>query len=121
MTLCAKCSRPVLGANRRKRMPAAHAVCPRRKGHRKVKRSPNRGRLEAKAWKARKEECFLRDGATCVDCGICLVTSGEITDIHHVIKRSKGGTDSLENLVTLCRKCHNKRHPEHRVQLGRIA
>ncbi len=28
-------------------------------------------------------------------------------DLHHVIKRSQGGADTIENLIPLCRPCHN--------------
>jgi len=30
--------------------------------------------------------------------------------IHHIIFRSNGGTDSPENLITLCKACHDKVH-----------
>jgi hypothetical protein len=31
-------------------------------------------------------------------------------DPHHVIYRSAGGLDVLNNLITLCRKCHDDIH-----------
>lgn len=29
-------------------------------------------------------------------------------EVHHIIPRSKGGTNHAENLITFCRKCHSK-------------
>lgn len=29
-------------------------------------------------------------------------------EIHHILPRSEGGTDSYRNLIVLCKDCHNK-------------
>ena len=131
MTVCAKgCGFAVLGANRRKRMPEAHAVCPRRKHARKRNKTPRRakpGRLRGRAWELRKGEVFLRDGGCVAPWLLYPFVSGwgvpeslkwtdgaceGPLDVDHIVKRSKGGTDDLENLRVLCRYHHNKRHPE---------
>ncbi|MEK7689825.1 MAG: HNH endonuclease [Bdellovibrionota bacterium] len=31
-------------------------------------------------------------------------------DIHHIVPRSMGGTDTVENLTTLCGQCHDLAH-----------
>lgn len=42
-----------------------------------------------------------------VRCKVC----GQIAaDIHHIVYRSQGGTDDIENLIELCRKCHDLAH-----------
>ena len=46
-----------------------------------------------------------RDGWRCQKCG-----SLENLQVHHTIRRSQQGNDSLENLVTLCARCHMKEH-----------
>jgi 5-methylcytosine-specific restriction endonuclease McrA len=46
-----------------------------------------------------------RDGWRCQKCG-----SPENLQVHHKIKRSQRGNDSLENLVTLCAYCHIAEH-----------
>jgi 5-methylcytosine-specific restriction endonuclease McrA len=30
--------------------------------------------------------------------------------LHHLVKRSKLGDDSLDNLITLCVVCHQRQH-----------
>ena len=46
-----------------------------------------------------------RDGWRCRNCG-----SLENLQVHHQIKRSQMGNDSLDNLVTLCAHCHMEEH-----------
>ena len=31
-------------------------------------------------------------------------------DIHHIIFKSLGGKDNIDNLIALCRRCHNLAH-----------
>jgi 5-methylcytosine-specific restriction endonuclease McrA len=40
-----------------------------------------------------------------------------ILTVHHVLPRSEGGLDNPENLLTLCRPCHDKVH--HQQPKGR--
>lgn len=44
------------------------------------------------------------DFIPCLKCGLSAV------DIHHVIFRSQGGKNNIENLAELCRECHTKAH-----------
>ncbi|MCL6611200.1 MAG: HNH endonuclease [Peptococcaceae bacterium] len=46
-----------------------------------------------------------RDNYRCRGCG----TTRHL-EIHHIIFRSQGGTDEISNLVTLCRRCHQRAH-----------
>ncbi len=52
---------------------------------------------ESVAWYEKKVQVRHRDGFQCVDCG----TKQVILDVHHIIPESKGGTDDMDNLVTL--------------------
>lgn len=38
-------------------------------------------------------------------------------DVHHIIRREKGGPDTPDNLRTLCKPCHAKEHP-HLQRIG---
>ncbi len=40
----------------------------------------------------------------------CEVCGANAVDIHHIIHKSQGGTDEYNNLIALCRKCHDKAH-----------
>ena len=47
-----------------------------------------------------------RDDYTCQHCK----TSKGKLHVHHIIFRNSGGTNSPENLITLCETCHDKLH-----------
>jgi hypothetical protein len=47
-----------------------------------------------------------RDSYTCQKCKS---KKGKL-HVHHIIFRSKGGTDTPDNLITLCEDCHTKLH-----------
>ena len=38
----------------------------------------------------------------------CAVCNKQAVDLHHVIRRSAGGTDDAENLIPVCRSCHKR-------------
>lgn len=42
--------------------------------------------------------------------GKCLMCKNDISDFHHIVPRSKGGSDNIQNQVGLCPKCHKKAH-----------
>jgi 5-methylcytosine-specific restriction endonuclease McrA len=48
--------------------------------------------------------CVERDGR-CVSCG-----ARNDLAAHHIIYKSLGGDDSIENLITLCFNCHSNAH-----------
>ena len=45
----------------------------------------------------------------CIWCGHPSVGGGGL-HLHHVIRRSQGGKNEVNNLVTLCFKCHTELH-----------
>jgi len=53
---------------------------------------------------------------TTADTILCEVCRAKAVDIHHIIPRSKFGSkrkheqDAIENLIALCRLCHEKAH-----------
>lgn len=53
-----------------------------------------------------------RDNYTCQICG----AKNTRLEVHHIKYRSQGGSDDLDNLITLCKDCHNKLH-EGKIEL----
>ena len=94
-------------------------------GHRFVDGSVIRARMDAKdervgkgitarlrASKRRRQQTedkpvyqavHARDGGICQVCGIYC---GQSIHLHHIIYRSLGGPTTLENLLSVCQKCH---------------
>jgi 5-methylcytosine-specific restriction endonuclease McrA len=62
-------------------------------------------RLDPKDYNKLSLQVLNRDGYKCRNCGfrntLCL---------HHLIYRSHGGEDTMENLITLCNFCHKSHH-----------
>lgn len=52
-----------------------------------------------------RKEVFKRDGNRCVQCG-AKKEDGATLHVDHIIPVSKGGTDELDNLQTLCSDCN---------------
>lgn len=57
-------------------------------------------------WEKIRKLVLKRDGNKCGNCG----TETEL-HVHHIVPISKGGTNNLSNLRTLCKTCHKKLHP----------
>ena len=55
-----------------------------------------------------RENIKARDGHKCVYCG-----STENLTVDHVRPKSKGGTDTADNLVTACRPCNQAKGSMH--------
>lgn len=47
--------------------------------------------------------------------GVCIYCLNKSRDLqaHHIISRAQGGSDILENLISLCWKCHRLYHDGH--------
>jgi hypothetical protein len=55
------------------------------------------------------QELFLRDGSKCVWCSRQLgLTRGDAT-LDHVIPKSRGGLNMIDNYVLACQRCNSKR------------
>jgi len=70
-----------------------------------VRQRKPRRRLPPAEYRALCREVWDRDDGRCVECG-----SSFFLEVDHIVARSRGGDDALENLRLLCRPCHAERH-----------
>lgn len=81
-------------------------------GFKRADRGPN--------WSIQRKAAYQRDGSVCQNCGYKTKRGQRKNEVHHIIPYRKFNGDyfaanDLLNLITLCRKCHQK--AEH----GKIA
>ena len=79
-----------------------------------------------KEWKRIRELALQRDRGMCRDCMERMKSETgfrphRATMVHHLIPRSERPDLELEldNLLSLCAECHEKRHPERRDKAKR--
>jgi ATP-dependent DNA helicase RecQ len=61
--------------------------------------------LDLVSYESLRQQILRRDGWRCQSCG----TMSNL-EVHHRQFRSHSGTDSEENLITLCTACHGRMH-----------
>ena len=86
-----------------------HAAVARRQ-YNKYQRAPDINKKYGRAWK-RIRDRHITQHPLCEQCE----KDGRIVpaaEVHHKVPISKGGTHARENLMSLCRSCHNKIHHE---------
>lgn len=64
--------------------------------------SVKRARARA-SWEEQKRRVWARSQGWCEAPRCCR----RAVDVHHLVKRSQGGTNDLTNLAALCRPCHD--------------
>ena len=64
-------------------------------------------RLKGKRLKALHEAAYARNNGLCQKCGEWVPPG---VPCHHIIPKSQGGEDTMENLTLLCLECHYKEH-----------
>lgn len=58
-----------------------------------------------------KDAVWLRDRGMCRGCGEQIFREDGSCEVHHILHRSLGGLDTLDNLCALCREtCHKAHH-----------
>ena len=82
-------------------------------GTKKIRRDGYSNANTKTLWWDIRKKVFDRDNGKCqarTASGTCGKPGNEV---HHVIPLSRGGTTTLSNLITLCKACHDIRHPGH--------
>ena len=59
------------------------------------------------SWEDARRERLLIDDHECVECG-----KTDDLQVHHIKPVSEGGSNELNNLLTLCAECHGGKHPK---------
>lgn len=62
-----------------------------------------------------RQYVLQRDARTCIHCG-----AQKRLTVDHIVPSSRGGSDDINNLVTMCRSCNstkNDKWPEDRLFL----
>ena len=52
----------------------------------------------------------MEDVVYCENCGKAGRVDKGGFDLHHILPRSHGGGDEVDNIILLCRRCHNAAH-----------
>jgi 5-methylcytosine-specific restriction endonuclease McrA len=69
-------------------------------------------------WLALRRAALLRDGYRCAVCG--RIVDGREAHVDHIQPRLHGGTDTLDNLQTLCRAHHGEKTRDEQRQRGHL-
>lgn len=62
-------------------------------------------KAQAANWRKLAVAVTKRDGKHCRVCGVI-----HALDLHHILMRSLGGRDELQNVCWVCRDCHKAIH-----------
>jgi 5-methylcytosine-specific restriction endonuclease McrA len=71
----------------------------------KIRPIAARFKLDVETYQALRQQIIDRDSWRCQSCG-----SMQNLQVHHLTFRSHMGSDSEQNLITLCATCHNRQH-----------
>lgn len=109
---------------RKPKQPCAYPGCPRLtdgrycEEHRKMvernyerySRDPDVHKKYGRAWRRIRDQ-YVKTHPFCEECfkrGILV----PVDEVHHIVPVSRGGTNNPNNLMSLCKSCHNKIHHE---------
>ncbi|MXV61603.1 HNH endonuclease [Natronorubrum sp. JWXQ-INN-674] len=67
-------------------------------------------------WDRRRRQVYARDDHQCQNCRRRGGPYGDVElHAHHIVPKSRGGVHRLENLVTVCKSCHDAVHSRNAV------
>lgn len=66
--------------------------------------------IQSDRWDKKRRKRLKKDNYTCVDCG----ERDRPLDVHH-LSYDRLGNERMDDLVSLCRKCHNERHEKGEI------
>lgn len=72
-----------------------------------VRRDQSAAGYQKKAWRQARLERLAIDQWQCQNCK--RVVCGREAHVDHIVPKASGGSDHMDNLVTLCRNCHSRK------------
>lgn len=69
----------------------------------------------SKAWYALRQRVLVRDAWQCQECRRVCADKRE-AHVDHIVPKAQGGQDVLENLRTLCIRCHGRKTRQEQNQ-----
>lgn len=79
------------------------------KAYKQINKVSEKQRLKNKTWKEVELEALERAKYTC-EAKLEGCEGNKFLQGHHIIFRSKGGKNSLDNIIICCQHCHAKFH-----------
>ena len=76
----------------------------------------NRQLSSRNGWRKQRLRTLVRDNFTCQEVG-CTENRFRHLTVHHLVGRADGGTDNLDNLLTVCRGHHERLHSGCTIRL----
>ncbi len=73
--------------------------------------------MHTECWKKARMRVLVRDDFCCqaqklgLTQQVCEESNLDNLHVHHIRERVRGGSDALDNLITLCREHHEQIHP----------
>lgn len=103
---CLKCSKPTTNKGGR---------CDLHTRQRVSQHNARNAYYQSSEWRALRRACLDRDHSRCVVC-----TDTYRLTAHHIHARELGGADAIENLTTLCGRCHSSLEAGDAVTATRV-
>jgi 5-methylcytosine-specific restriction endonuclease McrA len=117
--LCGYCGNQITGGRLSRGLRSCSPACNKKLGgawahHTEMKEREQKGKRPMFFWWKIRSECFERDEYKCRGCGTDItehIKRGfKPPEAHHIIPISKGGSNQVDNLKTLCYDCHKLEH-----------
>lgn len=72
---------------------------------------PSRHKVANWCSKVKRYAIYARDSYSCLWC-LCKVVAGETATLDHYVAKSRGGSNSHDNLFTACHRCNSERRDQ---------
>ena len=78
----------------------------------------NKERGYSTQWRKIRQAAIRRDQGLCQPCARSGITTA-FDEVDHILPKSRGGTDNIDNLQCICRACHKVKTGREGAGVGR--